>query len=240
MNVLRTRVAAVAGLAVLTLVASATVGRPQGSLALLTDAASAAAGLASGAIFPGERVTTAFHLIDRSSGSDVDASSPFAFPSDGLVATTAAWAAGFSSDRYLEFDLNASLPGGLVVSSASFAFHFSSNSAVGVTCHWFEVRRISTGAVVATHGSASVPVACATGATLLASTVPIPAVDTTGLANDLRIRVFGSDSAADGMRIDRTTVAGETAYAAFELYPVTFRDAADSTPAVVPWELAGP
>ena len=240
MHGFRARVAVVAGVAILTLVGAASLGRPLGSLALLTDAASATAGLASGSIFTGERVSSAFHVLDRSSGSEVDASSPFAFASDGLVATTAPWATGFSSDRYLEFDLNAPLPSGLAVSSASFTFRFSSGTAVGVTCHWFEIRRISSGAVIATHGSASVPVACATGTTLLASSVALPAVDSTGLANDLRIRVFGNDSAAGGMRIDRATVAGETAYAAFELYPVTFRDAADTTPAIVPWELAGP
>lgn len=236
----RGRFAALVGLAILAVVASASVGRPTDSLALLADAADSEAELTSGAIFTGERVTTAFDVRDSSAGTEVDASSPFAFAADGRTTATTAWATTFASNRYLEFDLNAPLPPGLAVSSASFTLRFSSTGAVGVACHYFEVRRISTGAVVATHGSALAPLACATGTTFASSTTPIPTVGSTDVANDLRIRVFGNDLGGNGMSVDRATVAGDTAYAAFELYPVTFRDAADSTPAELPWELAGP
>ena len=229
-----------AGLAGLILVASLTLARPEGSLALLSAGAAVDAGLDSGAIFSGERVTAAFEVGDRSSGSEVDASSPFAFAGDGRTTTTRAWAAGFASDRYLEFDLGAPLPGGLAVQSAAFNLRFSSTGTTGVACHWFEVRRISTNDVIATHGSAALPVACATGTTFSASSTAMPAVDSTDLANDLRIRVFGSDTDGNGMRLDRATVSGETAYATFELYPVTFRDAADSTVDELPWYLDAP
>jgi hypothetical protein len=235
----RARLAALAGLAMLAVVASATVARPVDSLALLTDAADVEAELASGAIFPGERVTTAFDLRDSSAGSEVDVSSPFAFAADGRTIATSAWATTFASDRYLEFDLNAPLPAGLAVSPASFTFRFSSTGAAGGACFYFEVRRISTGAVVTTHGSALVPIACATGTTFSSNTTAIPAVDSTDVANDLRIRVFGNDSGANGMSVDRAIVAGDTAYVSFELYPVMFLDGADSTPAELPWELAG-
>lgn len=236
----RTRFAALAGLAIAAVVAFATMGRPTDSLALLTDAATVEAELASGAIFPGEHVTTAFDLRDSSAGSEVDASSPFAFAADGRTSITSAWATTFASDRYLEFDFNAPLPASLAVSPASFTLRFASTGAVAVACHYIEVRRISTGAVLATHGSALVPLACATGTTYASSTTPLPAVDSTDVANDLRIRVLGSDSGGNGMSVDRTLVAGDTAHAPFELYPVTFRDAAGSTPAELPWELAGP
>lgn len=234
------RFAALSGLAIVAIVASTNVARPADSLALLTDAEDVDADLSSGAIFPGERVTTAFDLRDRSSGSEVDASSPLAVAADGRTTATSAWATTFASDRYLEFDLNAPLPAGLALSSASFTFRFASTGAAGTACYYIEVRRLSTGAVLATHGSALVPLACVTGTTFSSTTTPLPAVDSTDVGNDLRIRVFGRDSGGNGMSIDRSTVVGDTAYAAFELYPVMFRDGADSTPAELPWELAGP
>jgi hypothetical protein len=233
------RTAVVVGLAVLSIGASVSIARPWESLALLTNSADSGSEISTGSIFSGQRLTTAFEIGDASSGSEIDTSSEFAFPFDGRIATTSPWAATFASDRYVEFDLNAPGPAALAVTGATFTFRFSSASAPGVACHYIEVRRISTGVVLATHGSQALPVACATGTTFSASATPIPAIDTTDLANDLRIRVYGSDTAAAGMRVDRATVTGQTAYAAFQLYPVTFRDVADTTPAVVPWELAG-
>jgi hypothetical protein len=235
---LRRPVAAI-GLVLVTVAASLTVARPWHSLAILTDTATAQAELSSGSIFPGQRVAIAFDVLDRSSGNDADASSPFAFADDARTATSAAWDSAFSPDRYLEFDLNAPLPASLAVSAGTFTFRFSSTGAAGIACHWFEVRRISTGEVIATHGSAVVPVACVTGTTFAASATAIPVVATTDVANDLRIRLFGRDSSGGGMRVDRATVSGQTAHAPFELYPVMFRDAADTTPANIPWELAG-
>jgi hypothetical protein len=195
--------------------------------------------LGTKAIFPGERVTPAFRVTDGSSGAAVDRSSPFGFSGDGLTTTTSAWSSAFAGGRYLEFDLNDSLASGVAVPAATFDFRVASNG-VGQACFYFDVRRISTGAVLATHGSAGSPLGCVTGTTPTSFSTPIPVVASTDLANDLRIRVFGSESASDSMVVDLATVTGSTPYQTFTLYPILFRDAADGTPEIIPWGLDVP
>jgi hypothetical protein len=216
--------------------AIATIGL---SLAVFTAPSQAQGGFGSKALFPGERVTPAFQVGDSSSGSEVDRSSPFAFSADSLTSTTSAWSTAFAADRYLEFDLNDSLAPGVAVSAATFKFRFASSGA-GQACYYFEVRRISTAAVLGTYGSSGSPVACVTGTTSTSFSTSIPALATTSIANDLRVRVFGRESANGTMVVDLATVSGSTAYQAFTLYPVMFRDAADTTPEIIPWGLAVP
>lgn len=206
------------------------------SLAIFTAQHDGIAVFGAKALFPGERVTPAFQVIDGSSGSEVDRSSPFAFSGDGLTTTTSGWSSAFAAGRYLEFDLNAPLASGVAVSTASFDFRVASSGA-GQACFYFEVRRISTGAVVATHGSSGSPVGCVTGTTMASFSTPIDSVASTDIANDLRIRVFSSESASSSMVVDLATVSGLTAYQTFTLYPVMYRDAADGTPEIVPWGL---
>jgi hypothetical protein len=226
----------VAAIAVLASVAIATVGL---SLALFTARAEPQAVFGTKALFPGERVTPAFQVGDSSSGTEVNRSSSFAFAADGLTTTTSAWSTAFAAGRYLEFDLNDSLASGVNVTSASFGFTFASSGA-GQACYYFEVRRISTGAVLGTYGSSGSPIGCVTGTTQTSFATSIPAVASTSIANDLRVRVFGKESASAAMVIDVATVAGSTAYQAFILYPVMFRDAADTTPELIPWGLDVP
>jgi hypothetical protein len=232
----RRAITIVAAIAALASVAVATVGL---SLAVFTAQANPQSLFGTKALFPGERVTPAFQVGDSSSGSEIDRSSPFAFPADGLTATTSAWSSAFASNRYLEFDLNDSLASGVAVAAATFDFRFASSGA-GQACYYFEVRRISTGAILGTYGSSGSPIGCVSGPTLTSFSTSIASVATTSIANDLRIRLFGAQSAGNGMVIDLATVGGSTAYQGFSLFPVMFRDAADTTPEIIPWGLAGP
>jgi hypothetical protein len=209
------------------------------SLALFTAQSGGQAIFGSKAVFPGERITPAFQVGDSSSGTEVDRSSPFAFGGDGVTTTTSAWSTAFAADRYLEFDLNDSLASGVPVSSASFDLAFASSGA-GTACYYLDVRRISSGAVIATHGSTGSPLGCVTGTTPASFSTALPEVSTTSIANDLRIRVFGQESGNAEMAIDLATVGGSTTHQVFTLYPVTFRDAADTTPEIIPWGLAIP
>jgi hypothetical protein len=223
------------------LVLSAAVGL-QISLALFTSSGAPGAILGTKAIFPGERVTPAFIVGDASGGgAPIDRSSQLGFSADGRTFTSSAWSTSFASSRYLDFDLNASLPGFLAVTSAAFELDFSSAAAGSTACYYFEVRRISTGAVLGAFGSSGAPSACVTGTALTLSTTSVASsVISTDTLNDLRIRVLGTDSGSNGMVLDRATVSGATAFASFTLYPVRFSDAADTTATVAPWELAGP
>jgi hypothetical protein len=209
------------------------------SLAIFTARPEAAAVFGTKALFPGEHVTPAFQVGDASSGTVIDSSSPFAAAADGLTMTTSAWWTAFAADRYLEFDLNDSLASGIATTSSSFDFTFASSGA-GQACYYFEVRSISTNAVLGTYGSSGSPLGCVTGTTLTAFSTPMSTVATTSIANDLRVRVFGRDSASNAMVIDRATASGSTIYQAFTLYPVVFRDAADTTIEIVPWGLVIP
>ena len=225
--------------AVIAAIATGTLATIGLSLALFTAGPNAQAVIGTKALFPGERVTPAFQVGDSSSGTEVDRSSPFAFSADSRTKTTAAWSTAFASDRYVEFDLNSSLASGVAVPAATFDFRFASGGA-GQACYYFEVRRITTAAVLGTYGSSGSPVGCVTGTTLTSFSTSIPALATTSIANDLRVRVFGRESANGAMVVDLATVSGSTAYQAFSLYPVMFRDAADTTPEITPWGLAVP
>jgi hypothetical protein len=209
------------------------------SLAMFTGHQNGTAVFGTKALFPGERVTPAFAVSDASSGSAVDRSSPFTAAGDGLTATTSAWSAAFDGSRYLEFDLNSSLAGGVAVSGATFNLRVASGDA-GQSCFYLEVRRISTGAVLATQGSSGSPAGCVTGTSASTFAVSIGGVSSTDIANDLRIRVYGRESLAGPMVVDLATVSGSTPYQTFTLSPVVFRDAADTTPDVQPWALDNP
>jgi hypothetical protein len=207
------------------------------SLALFSAQQEGEAVFGAKALFPGERVTPAFQVGDSSSGSEVNRSNSFAFASDGLTTTTSAWSTAFAAGRYLELDLNDSLASGVAVSAATFDLRFASSGA-GQACYYFEVRRISTGAVLGTYGSSGTPVGCVTGTTQTAfSTSIVAALTTTSIANDLRVRVLGKEAGSGAMVIDLATVAGSTALQSFTLDPVVFRDAADTTPEIIPWGL---
>jgi hypothetical protein len=225
--------AIVAAISVLLSVAIATVAP---SLAVFTAQPEDQAIFGSKALFPGERVTPAFQVGDSSSGIEIDRSSSFAFSSDGRTTTTSPWSNAFAADRYLEFDFNDSLASGVAISAASFDVRLSSSGA-GEACYYFELRRISTGAILGTHGSPGSPVGCVTGTTLTSFSTPLSTVATTTVANDLRVRLFGMESANAAMVIDLSTVGGSTAHQAFTMYPVMFSDAADTTPEVVAWGL---
>jgi len=74
--------------------------------------------------------------------------------------------------------------------------------------------------------------------------IPAPAVNTTTLANDLRIRVFMRSSANNtAARVDRLTFTGRTPLGAttahdFEQIPQTVIDRASGTATTIPWSLA--
>jgi hypothetical protein len=185
-----------------------------------------------------QSITTApYNVRDASSGTEADVSHQFAFAGDGRTAPLSAWATTYSATRYIDLNMTKAAPSGLSVTGATFNFTFSS-SATNQTCYYFEVRRVSTGAVLATHGSTTTPIACATNTTMVSTSTPLPEVTTTAIANDLRIRVFGKNSASTGSIEDLATVTLTTAVGTFSQYPVQVTDSASGTPVAYPaWSL---
>jgi hypothetical protein len=189
-------------------------------------------------IFRGERTTTAFAVSDVSSGSAVDRSSGNAFASDNRYFVSRPWATTFSSSRYLEVDLSSPLPGNLTVANGTASLRVASDTGSGGVCFYFELRRISTGAVLSTHGSSGSPLACTSGSTYSVLSVALSAVSTTDIANDLRIRIYASDSASGALRLDRAAVVGDTPYSTFTIYPLLTRELYNGLTELIPWGLA--
>jgi len=188
-------------------------------------------------IFPGTRTTSAWSVSDAADASAADVSDPLAYV-DAIAKTTKSWATSFSATRYLEFDLVASRAAGLAVSSPTFDFRFRPTTATDTVCFYFEVRSISSGSLINTYGSSGSPVQCVTGASYTTVSTPIPAISTTDLMNDLRVRTYvRNNTGARSIQVDLATVSG-SAYDAFTLYPVLHVDRADGTVQTNPWSLA--
>ena len=64
--------------------------------------------------------------------------------------------------------------------------------AVRYGCAYFQV--FSGPTLLATHGSASSPVSCNSGAGYATDDIPLPEVDSDAKANDLTVRLFVSSS----------------------------------------------
>lgn len=208
-------------------------------LAYFTNTRAVAASFGSIAIFAGSRTTAAFSVGDSSSGTEVDASNPYAFD-DGRTATLGAWSSSFDESRYVDVDVNEPLPSNLVVSSATFHLRFASSAGGDTSCFYAEVRSATSGSVLATYGSSGSPLGCVTGTSASTVSTALPAVSTTDAANDLRIRVYARNSGSSSIVIDRATVTGSTPLVAFTLYPVAVTDAADASPSTWAWPLSAP
>lgn len=226
---------ALVGLA-LAVLAGATAGAVYAAFFAATSTSGSS--FAAKRIFPGTRSTSSWAVTDASAGgSGVDASNRVSF-ADGLTYQTGIWAASFGGTRYLDYDFAATQPAGLAVSSATLNFRFASSAAGGVACFYFEIRRISTGAVIATHGNTATPVGCVTGTAQATSPTPLPEVSTTDLANDLRARIYMRESGGRSNVVDMATVTGSTPYAAFTLHETTQVDRSTGTATTTPWSLA--
>ena len=202
-----------------------------------SDVASASITVAPAPPPPSARTfaTAAYDVQDSSSGTAATQSHPVAF-ADGANVVLAPWATTFSATRYIEVAFNAPLPAGLTVSGATFNLVFSS-AAANTTCVYFEVRRGSTNEVLSSHGSATTPFACSSNTTPVTSATALTGVTTSALANDLKVRLFGSNSASQGSAFDLATISGTTSESSFTLYPGTATDVNGAASTVSPWTL---
>lgn len=190
-------------------------------------------------VFPATRSWSAWDLRDSSSGTETDVSDAEAF-SSSTTTTTGNWSSAWSTARYLTYDMNDPLPAGIAVSGATFEFDFadSRKSPNNEACFYFEVLRRSTGAVIGTHGSSASPVACEPSTTIQLTATAIPEVTTSDIANDLRIRVFATETSSRALFVGRSIITGGTSVAPFTLYETSTVDAATGTPTTTPWQIS--
>jgi hypothetical protein len=182
-------------------------------------------------------ITTSAYDFDDANGAETVRNEPNSIAGDGVTQASTTWATAFAANRFVEYTMNSPLRPGQTVSSANFNFRYAGGNIASPSCFYVEVRN-GAGTVLSTHGSATTPFGCVTGTTQTNFTVPIPAVDTTTKANDLVIRIYGrTQTLATTFTVDRATVSGTSTDGNFELFPNSSNDAADSTPATLPWSL---
>ncbi|HEY8216764.1 MAG TPA: signal peptidase I [Acidimicrobiia bacterium] len=189
--------------------------------------------------------TTAWDMRDASVGSELDKTDVFYAAGDSRSTAALAWGTAFDTTKYLQWDFSSALPSGLSASSVAFNFRFAANRSSETACFYFETRRASTGAVVATHGSSSAPAGCVTGTTQQTISTSLSEINTSALANDVRIRLYGKESGARSALLDMATVSGTTAAGTgaaqnFTLYEVRYTDngAGLVNPTSSPWTIA--
>jgi hypothetical protein len=184
--------------------------------------------------------TSAWTVSDVSSGTAKDTSDPYV-ASGGPADLQSGFQPGFDTSRYLALDFNGTLPSGNSTSGANFNFSYrgtTTTSAAASTCFYFDVRRISTGNVLATHGSAANPVACNAALAFDSVSTALPEVTGTDIANDLEVRVYLSNASSGYNYQDRATVTGTEGLGsdAFTLYRTAVTNNA-SGPTTSPWSL---
>jgi hypothetical protein len=195
--------------------------------------------VASAPISIDSTVTTgAWEISDAADGSAADFSAEPAFAGDSRTFPTGRWTNGYSTTRYLDFDMANPLPPGQSVTGATFAFRFAAEAAGQTACFYLEARRASTGAVLGTHGSAATPAGCVTGTGMQSFTTALPEITSSDLAGDARMRVFVSQSGSRSISFDLATLSGSTALTPFTLHAVNWTDAADGSPATTTVPLA--
>jgi hypothetical protein len=191
-------------------------------------------------IFAGVRSTSAWTIRDASGGgAEATNDDALSYSGDGRTTTTgSAWTTTFSATRYLEFDFNSALPDGLAVSSPQLNLRMASTNNASSLCFYVEVYRVSTATLIGTHGSAGTPYACNSGTTQTTTNIALPEVSTTTVANDLRVRVYITDSKSKTSATDMVTIAGSTPYSSFTDYEDVYRDRSSGTVAATNWGIS--
>jgi len=192
--------------------------------------------ISTGQIFPGERVTPAFSVTDRSSGSAIDTSSPVAFTGDSLTLTTSSLPASFSTSNYVQFGFTEPLPGNVALSAASFDLSWASSS--GSACIYVEVRAAG-GGLLDSEGDSGAPLSCTSSTSPVGLVTPLPGVAITDDANGARVTVYARSSGASSIVLDKAVLTATYNGEQFKLYAVDVTDVADGSPALYHWGLAG-
>jgi hypothetical protein len=209
------------------------------SLALGSFSSGATGGpmtVSSKRIFPGSRSTFPGDLRDASSGAATNKSDLVDYD-DARPAVTGSWAAAFSATRFYQLDFNNPRPAGVPASSVNFNIKYAGNTSGNACIYKIEVRRASDDSLLGTLDHSASPL-CSTGTTYRVVNEDISSlVTTTDLANDLRIKIFGYETAARPWNIEYATVTG-TSYATWTLFEKSTTDQSTGTATTTPWAIA--
>src|SRR3954469_2757712 len=174
-------------------------------------------------IFPTTETATAWSISDQADSTAANVSDQGAFL-DGISFDSGSWGSAFSATRYTETNYATPLPPGLTTSSVAFVLDFKPSVSTDTVCFYFEVRRISTGAVLGTHGSTASPVQCATEASFTSTSTPLSEITSSADANDIKIRLYARNTGSRPVTIDRGNITGTASngYGSFTLYETNY------------------
>jgi hypothetical protein len=103
------------------------------------------------------------------------------------------WPATFAATRYVDVTFpSAHVPGGSTVSSFDFHIKFKAQQNAKALCLYYEVFSGATS--LGTYGSSGSPYCSDTANNWRTDTISMPAVDTPGEVNGLRVRIYGQVS----------------------------------------------
>lgn len=208
------------------------------ALAAFTSRSTGSASYVTKRVFPGVRSAWAWDVRDASGGGAETNSSDVLSYADGRTATTKSWSSAFGATHFDDFDFQAGSPAGVHVTNATFTFTFAATRNPDTVCFYVDVRRASTNALLGTHGSSGTPSACTTGTTAATATVDVSAeVTSTDIANDLRIRVYATNSTSRPMTIDRASLGITTPVGTATAFEKRWDDEANAVAAVTLWPL---
>jgi hypothetical protein len=214
-----------------------TAAASQTALAAFARTAAASHTISSKRIFPTTATLAPLDAGDLSGGAgETFIGNPPAFNDGTLYAAQSSFPTAYNAARYVEFRLNAPLPGGLTVSGLQLSFDLRAGAAVGTACFFVDLRRTSTGALITTYGSSGTPVACASGnASTTTTTTNLSGVTTSDVANDLTVRAYIWTSPATRNSVDRVVINGSTPQRTFTLYPQSVNDVTGAS-TVIPYQ----
>lgn len=204
------------------------------TFAVFTGAASSAGPtITTKRVFPAVRGGPAWVVQDSSGGgAGVVADAPLAINNDNRYPTSAGtWPVAFAANEYIDFDMNAPLPGGMPIVGATFNYSWrTAGGAAGNTCVQYETRNRTTGTIISTH--AFNPADCTSAG--ITRAIALPELTSSDLANGVRVRVYHRHPSNRGSDTDIATITG-TGYSAFTLYPVQHIDASVAVPVTTVW-----
>ncbi len=115
------------------------------------------------------------------------------------------WDSAFDGSRYLELIFPAYVPSGATVVGASLSQAYSSAKKNSTTCYYLAIY--SGTSLIGTHGSGASPLSCNDSDTSwVTDEVPLEEVTTPAQANDLRVRLYVSNSKSQQSRHDLATL----------------------------------
>jgi hypothetical protein len=139
---------------------------------------------------------------DVSSGTAATTNWGPAVSADGSnYQTASAWAATFSTTRYVKFTFDPGVPAGATITAASLDFYYRTTMVGDNACWYMETYNGAT--LLAAHGSSGSTLSCNnSNSTYSSDNVSLSEISTPANANSLTVKVYMDDTLLQKTQID--------------------------------------